>query len=238
MVPLLTMIFSAQAGFPVNEVLHLALGTSAATILFTSLASLHAHHRHGAVLWKVFAQITPGILLGTVLGTMFASKVPARHLAIFFAAFVCFAAFQMSFGVKPKATRELPGAAGIFAVGTGIGAVSALVAVGGGALTVPFLSWCNVKIQNAIGTSAAVGFPIALGSALGYVFNGWGRPGLPEWSLGFVYLPALLGVVPFSMIMAPVGARCTHMFPVAMLKRLFAALLIVLAVRMLWKLFV
>jgi uncharacterized membrane protein YfcA len=237
MVPALTLMFAAQAGFPASEVLHVALGTSMAAILFTSLASLLAHHRHGAVLWSVVAQITPGILLGTLLGTLFASSVPARPLAIFFTAFVCLVALQMTLNLKPKASRELPGSAGVLAVGAGIGAVSALVAIGGGSLTVPFLTWCNVRVQHAIGTSAAIGFPIALGGSLGYIFNGWGHPALPQGSLGYIYLPAFVWLVPTSMLMAPLGARLAHRLPVATLKRLFAGVLIVLAGKMLWGLF-
>jgi len=237
MVPTLTMMFAAQAGFPPDEVLHLALGTSMATILFTSLSSLRAHHQHGAVLWKIVLQITPGILLGTLLGTLFASKVPAKPLALFFTVFVCLVALQMVLNLKPKPSRELPGVGGVFAVGTGIGGISALVAVGGGAITVPFLTWCNVLVQKAIGTSAAIGFPIACGGTLGYIYNGWGHGNLPEWSLGFVYLPALAWMVPFSMLTAPLGARLTHRLPVPTIKRIFACLLVALASKMLWKLF-
>lgn len=237
MVPALTMMFAAQAAFPGSEILHLALGTSMATILFTALASLRAHHRHGAVLWRVVGQITPGILLGTLLGTLFASSVPARPLAIFFTAFVCLVAVQMILNLKPKPSRDLPGAAGVIAVGVGIGALSALVAIGGGSLTVPFLTWCNVRVQHAIGTSAAVGFPIAIGGSLGYIYNGWGHPALPEWSLGYIYLPAFVWLVPSSMLIAPLGARLAHRLPVATLKRLFAVVLIALAAKMLWGLF-
>lgn len=237
MVPTLTMMFAAQAGFPAGEVLHLALGTSIATILFTSLSSLRAHHRHGAVLWKVVIQITPGILLGTLLGTLLASNVPAKPLALFFTVFVSYVAVQMILNLKPKPSRELPGTGGIFAVGLGIGSVSALVAVGGGAFTVPFLTWCNVRVQNAIGTSAAIGFPIAVGGTLGYIYNGWGHTDLPAWSLGFVYLPALAWLVPPSMLMAPLGARLAHRLPVTTLKSVFACLLIALASKMLWNLF-
>ncbi len=236
MVPALAMIFAAQQFAPA-EALHLALGTSIATILFTSFSSLRAHHRHQAVLWNVVAQITPGILLGTLIGTLFAAHVPAKPLAIFFALFVCFVATQMVFNLKARPTRELPGAAGVFAVGTGIGAISALVAIGGGAFTVPFLTRCNVRIQHAIGTSAAVGFPIAVGGSLGYIYNGWQHPGLPQWSLGFVYLPALVWMVPASMLLAPVGARLTHRLPIVVLKRVFACMLVALASKMLWNLF-
>jgi uncharacterized membrane protein YfcA len=237
MVPMLTMIFTAQSGPHASEALHMALGTSMATILFTSLSSLRAHHRHGAVIWRVVFQITPGIIGGTLLGTLLASHVPARPLAIFFALFVCFIAAQMILNLKPKAARELPGTLGVIGVGVGIGALSALVAIGGGAITVPFLTWCNVKVQNAIGTSSAVGCPIAIGGTLGYIYNGWYNALLPPDSLGYVFLPALLWMVPFSMLAAPLGARTTHRLPVATLKRVFACLLIVLAARMLWKLF-
>ncbi|MDS4048059.1 sulfite exporter TauE/SafE family protein [Accumulibacter sp.] len=234
MVPALTMMFAAQPDFPQNEVMHLALGTSMSVILFTSLASLLAHHRHGAVLWKVVAQITPGILIGTLLGTLVAAGVPSRPLAVFFTCFVCAVAVQMVLDLKPGAARELPGPPGVFAVGTLIGALSSLVAIGGGSLSVPFLVWCNVRVRNAIATSAAIGFPIALGGSLGYLFNGWSHPGLPEWSLGYIHLPAFLWLVPSSMLMAPVGARLAHRLPVATLKRLFAAVLISLAAKMLW----
>ena len=237
MVPMLTMLFAAQGIFPPGEVLHIALGTSAAAIVFTSLSSMRAHHQHQAVLWKVVSQITPGILLGTLLGTFFASSIDARPLAVFFTCFVCFVALQMVLDIKPKATRELPGTLGVIATGTGIGAISSLVAIGGGSFTVPFLSWGNVPVRKAIGTSAAVGFLLARGGALGYMFNGYGHAGLPPFSLGYVYLPALAWVVLPSMLVAPVGARVAHRVPVATLKRVFAGLLIVLAGRMLWKLF-
>jgi uncharacterized membrane protein YfcA len=235
MVPVLAIMFAAQAYD--GQALHLALGTSMAAILFTSLSSLRAHHRHGAILWRVVFQIAPGILCGTLLGALLASRVPVRPLGILFALFMCFTATQMIFNLKPKASRELPGAAGVIGVGVVIGAFSALVAIGGGTLTVPFLTWCNVKVQNAIGTSSAVGCPIAIGGTLGYIYNGWGEASLPPGSLGYVFLPALLWMVPFSMLTAPLGARTTHRLPIVTLKRIFACLLIVLAARMLWKLF-
>ncbi len=236
MVPILTLFFTEQ-GFALDQVLRLALGTSAAAIIFTSVSSLRTHHHHGAVMWDVVKVITPGILIGTGLGTLIASHVPARPLAAFFAVFVCLVALQMGMNLKPKPSRQLPGAAGVAGVGVGIGAVSALVAIGGGSLTVPFLTWCNVRVQQAIGTSAAVGFPIALGSTLGYIFNGWAAAGLPAGSFGYVYLPALAGVVVASVLVAPYGARTAHRLPVATLKRIFAGVLVILAAKMLWSLY-
>ncbi len=235
-VPVLATLFSAQ-GFAPDAILHLALGTSMATIIFTALSSLRAHHGHGAVLWPVVRDITPGILLGTWLGTLIAGAVSSRALALFFAAFVAYAATQMAFNFKPKPSRQLPGRLGITGVGTVIGAVSALVAIGGGLMTVPFLTWCNVRIQNAIGTSAAVGLPIALGGTLGYIWNGWHAPDLPPLSLGYVYLPAFIGVMAASTLTAPLGARLAHRLPVATLKRLFAVVLVLLCAKMLFSVY-
>ena len=229
MVPILVMLFAAQ-GFPAGEVMHLALGTSMAAIFFTSISSVRTHHAHGAVLWPIVKRITPGIVVGTLLGTHIASLVPTKALALIFTIFICYVSVQMILNIKPQAHRDLPG---IF-VGAFIGGLSCLVAIGGGVLSVPFMTWCNVKVQNAIGTSAAIGFPIALGGALGYIWNGWSEVGLPEGSLGFVYLPAVVGVAIASIMTAPIGARKTHELPVATLKRIFAAILLVLAGKMLW----
>jgi len=237
MAPTLTFIYASQVGFPADEVLHMALGTSMATILFTSLSSLRAHHRHNAVIWEVVRQMTPAILFGTLLGTFFAAQVSAKLLGIIFSGFTCFVALQLVLNFKPKPSREIPGRSGVFAVGSFIGFISSLVSVGGAAITVPFLTWCNVRMQSAIGTSAAIGFPIAIGGTLGYIFNGWGHANIPPWSLGFVYLPALLWMLPASMLAAPFGAKLTHSMPVSTLRRLFAALIIAMAAKMLWKIF-
>lgn len=236
LVPILALIFSAQH-FPPEHVLHLALGTSMAVIVFTSISSLRAHHRHGAVIWPVVKAITPGILFGTLVGSVLASHIPTRPLALFFAFFVLCVAIQMMLNLKPHPGRELPGNAGMFGVGSGIGTLSALVAIGGGALTVPFMTWCNVKVHNAIGTAAAIGFPIAVGGTLGYLINGWGKDSLPTGSLGFVYLPAMAWVAAVSMLFAPLGARTAHSLPVATLKRIFAGVLVLLAAKMAWSLF-
>ncbi len=233
MVPVLVMLFTAQ-GFSAGEVMHLALGTSMATIFFTSISSVRTHHAHGAVIWSIVARITPGIIAGTLIGTHIASQVETRVLALIFTLFICYVSVQMILNVKPQPHREMPGVLGTSLVGAGIGFISCLVAIGGGVLSVPFMTWCNVKMQNAIGTSAAIGFPIALGGALGYIFNGWGAGGLPAGSLGFVYLPAVIGVAAASVLTAPVGARLTHQLPVKTLKRVFAGILIVLAGKMLW----
>ena len=236
MVPILAMMFAAQ-GFADAHLMHVALGTSMATIVFTSISSARAHHRHGAVLWSIVRAIAPGIVAGTLLGAQAASRVPTRPLAIFFAAFITYVAVQMILNVKPKPSRELPGAAGMFGVGGFIGLVSALVAIGGGSLSVPFMTWCNVKVHQAIGTSAAIGFPIAEAGTIGYMVAGYGADGLPAGSAGFIYLPALVGTVAASMLVAPVGARVAHSLPVATIKKIFAGVLILLSAKMLHGLF-
>lgn len=235
-VPVLTIIFTRQ-GFPANEVMHLALGTSIATILFTSISSLRAHHAHRAVLWPVMRDLTPGILIGTLLGALLAARISSRALSIFFVGFMILVAVQMIANLRPKPSRNLPGRGGLSLAGTVIGAVASLAAMGGGALTVPFLIWCNVRPHQAIGTSAAVGLPIAIGGTIGYIWNGWESRGLPSGSLGFIYLPALAVILIASVLAAPLGARLTHRLPVAVLKKIFAGLLLVLSAKMLWSLY-
>lgn len=232
MVPVLTVMFAAQ-GFAPEYVVHLALGTSMATIIPTSLSSLNAHHKHGAVLWSAVRGLAPGILLGTFAATFLAAMLSPRPLAVFFCVFMSYVAAQMILNRKPSPSRQLPGALGLASVGAGIGSISALVAIGGGTMTVPFLTWCNVRLQTAIGTSAAVGLPIALAGATGYLINGWGTAGLPDHTLGFVYWPAVLAMAAASLFSAPLGAKLAHKLPVATLKKLFAALIIVLALQML-----
>jgi uncharacterized membrane protein YfcA len=232
MVPILAVMFAAQ-GFADAHLMHLALGTSMATIIFTSISSLRAHHQHGAVLWPVVKSIAPGIVVGTLAGAQIAAHVPTRPLAIFFTLFMSYVAIQMILNVKPKPSRELPGTLGMFSVGAGIGGISALVAIGGGSLSVPIMTWCNVKIHNAIGTSAAIGFPIAVAGTVGYMISGYGATNLPAGSFGFIYLPALAGTVVASMIVAPYGARLAHTLPVATLKKVFAGVIIILLIKML-----
>lgn len=232
MVPLLVFLFNAQQFTP-HYILHLALGTAMATIIFTSISSLRAHHRHGAVNWRIVRRITPGILAGTLLGTLLAGAVSIKVLAVFFTAFVYYAATQMILGQKPKPTRRLPGAGGMFLAGGVIGGVSSLVAAGGAVLSIPFMTLCNIKLHEAIGTSSAIGLPIALAGTAGYMATGMAIESLPPYSLGFVYLPALAGIVIASTLTAPLGAKTAHRLPVQTLRRIFALILYILASKML-----
>jgi uncharacterized membrane protein YfcA len=216
--------------------MHLALGTSMATIVFTSISSMRAHHAHGAVRWDIVRTMAPGLVIGTFGGSLVAGQVPTGPMTAIFVVIVYYASLQMMLDFKPHAHRQLPGPAGLFAVGGVIGGISSLVAAGGGFLSVPFMLFCNVAIHSAVGTSSALGFPIAVAGAVGYIVAGWHDGGLPSYTLGYVYLPAFAGIVVMSILMAPVGARLAHKLPVKKLKRAFGGFLALLASKMLYSL--
>ncbi|MBF0242850.1 MAG: sulfite exporter TauE/SafE family protein [Desulfamplus sp.] len=232
-VPMLTFIFTAQ-GVAHEHILHIALGTSLASILFTSISSLKAHHKREAVLWSVVFSITPGIFIGTFTGTWVASMLSTNFLKIFSGTYLIYVATQMVMGIKPKPSRTIPKRAGMILVGSIIGIFSSLVGIGGGTLSVPFLLWCNQSMHKAIGTAGAIGFPIAVAGALGYVVNGLGAENLPSYSIGYVNLTALLGIVIASVFTAPYGAKLAHDLPVDKLKKIFAFLLYFVGIRMMW----
>ncbi|KRW61482.1 sulfite exporter TauE/SafE family protein [Pseudomonas sp. TTU2014-080ASC] len=223
-VPVLVLSFTAQ-GVPTEVLTHLAVGTSLATIIFTSINSVLEHHRKGAVLWPVFAWMTVGILLGAGVGAATAAAIKGPMLQKIIGVFAIIIAIQMALDLKPKASRDVPGKPGLVGAGGVIGWASAIFGIGGGSLTVPFLSWRSVPMQKAVATSAACGLPIAVASALSFVWLGWGKPELPQWSVGFVYLPALVGIAVPSMFFARFGARLAHKLSPKLLKRLFALLL-------------
>ena len=234
-VPMITYTFSLQ-GVVGEHTHHLALGTSLATIVFTSVSSFMTHHRNGAVIWPVVKNITLGILLGTFFGSKLAAHLPTLWLKAFFIVFLLYAATQMLLNIKPKASREIPGFIGNSIAGAVIGVVSSLVGIGGGTLSVPYMTWCNVPMHKAIGTSAAIGFPIAVAGALGYLINGAGVPGRPDYTIGFIYLPAFFGIAAASVFTAPMGAKLAHRLPVAKLKKVFACLLYCMAAQMTYSL--
>ncbi|HXF17799.1 MAG TPA: sulfite exporter TauE/SafE family protein [Burkholderiales bacterium] len=236
LVTLMVYLFTLQ-GFPADRLLHLALGTSIASIVFTSLASLRAHQKHGAVRWDILRAAVPGLVVGTLLGAVVADQLKSKYLAIFFVIFVYYSAVQMFANVKPKPTRQLPDKPGMTVAALVIGIVSSLVGVGGGVMTIPFMSLCNVPMRQAIGTSAALGLPIAIAGTVGFIVTGLGKDHLPALSVGYVYLPALIGIVLGTFITVPWGARLTHRMPVSTLKKTFAVILFILATRMLWSLF-
>lgn len=237
MVPVLTLIF-VQRGVPPPLAVKMAIATSMATILFTSLSSVRVHHRLGAVRWPVARALAPGIVLGGLVSGAGAFALLKGHaLAVGFSAFLAYTAVQMLLDRKPSPARALPGPAGLAGVGAVIGFVSALVGAGGAFISVPFMTWCNVPPRQAVGTSSALGFPIALAGTAGYVISGWGlAPALPG-AVGYLYVPALAIVALASVTLAPIGARTAQRIDARLLKRIFAALLLVLAASMVKQVF-
>ena len=231
LVPALTLI-GTMRGFHDDYVVKMAVATSLATILFTSLSSVRAHAKRGALRWDIVRLLVPGIVIGSLLGAQIAKLLPTRVLALAFAVFVTYSAVQMFIDKKPKPSRQLPGTPGMLGAGGAIGTLSALVGAGGGFISVPFMSWCNVPIHNAVATSAALGFPIAVAGTIGYIYAGWNLPDTPPGSLGYLYLPALVLIASASVLLAPVGAAAAHKLNVKQLKRVFAMLLFVLAAYM------
>lgn len=235
MVPFITLVLTNRAVAP-DLAIKMAIATSMATIIFTSLSSVRAHHRRGAVRWDIVRRLAPGIVLGGIIGSLGVfALLKGAYLAIFFGLFVSFSATQMLRGKKPKPTRQMPGAAGQFAAGGAIGFLSGLVGAGGGFLSVPFMTWCNVAIHNAVATSAALGFPIAAANALGYVISGQNVQDLPVGSFGYIWLPALVVIAVCSFFTAPLGAKMAHKLPVSKLRFIFATILYLLAAYMLHK---
>jgi len=230
-VPVLLMLWQAH-GLEGSQLAQLAIGTALAVIVFTSVSSVRAHHRRGSVVWPIFWRLTPGILLGAGLGAAVASAMPHVALKRLFGIFELLVAAQMFFSLRPSVggsgRQGLPGSPGMILAGTLIGAVSALVGIGGGVMTVPFLDACKVRMQQAVGTSAAIGLPIAMGGSLSYVLLGWGNTHMPTSSIGFVYVPALAGVAITSMLFAPLGAALAHRWPTAVLRKVFAGFLCLL----------
>ena len=236
LVSLMVMMFGAQ-GFPPDRVVHLALGTSLVSIVFTSLASVRAHQFRGAVRWDIVKQVTLGLVIGALLGTLVAEQLASKYLAIFFVIFVYYSAFNMFRDAKPRATRQLPGPVGMQVAGGLVGVLSALVGAGGGVITIPLMTLCNVPMRQCVGTSAALGIPVAIAGTIGFIATGIGKDHLPPLSVGYVYLPALAGIVIGTFFTVPSGARAAHALPVTTLKQVFAAIMFIVATRMLWSLY-
>jgi len=230
-VPVLAMVFTSQ-GISVDVYMHVAIGTSLATIVITSLSSIRAHHKHQAINWAVVNVMTVGVFTGGLLGAVVAKFIPGENLKLIFSIFLFLIAAQMFFGNTTKPHRTLPAKPGMIVAGTSIGMVASLMGVGGGSMTVPFLTWCNMSIRNAVATSSAIGFPIAVSGTIGFIITGWSVPDRPLMSFGYVNLPAFFSIVVASVLFAPLGAWIAHRISPLILKRIFAGFLFILGVRM------
>ena len=230
-VPFITIILAAS-GMQHPDLHKITLATSTATILFTSFSSMRSHISHENVEWPAVKGILPGIILGTLLGTYLVHVIPTTPLRIIFIVFTFYTAYSMAFGGQPKPSRTLPGSGWLFGMGTLIGTISTLISAGGGFITVPFLIACNTPVLRAIGSSATLGFPIAVSAVIWYLISFYNVPGLPPHTIAYIYWPAVIGVVVTSALFAPLGARAAQIWPVAAIKKTFALLLLALGAHM------
>lgn len=231
-VPVLIFSFAAQGVSP--EVLtHMAVATSLASIVFTSISSVREHHRNGAIDWPMVSSMALGIVAGTGLGVAFITSVPGPILQSIIGVFALLLSAKMFFGWEPPGSGKRPGKLGLMSAGGVIGFGSSWFGIGGGTFTVPYLTWMRFNMRQAVATSAACGIPIALTGAVSNMIAAWDNPLLPAWSTGFVYWPAVVGIALTSMPMAKVGARLAHRLNADLLKKLFAVLLCVVGIRFL-----
>ncbi|WP_019557864.1 sulfite exporter TauE/SafE family protein [Thiomicrorhabdus arctica] len=231
-VPVLSTVFLIF--LDIQEVVHLAIGTSLATILVTSYASVKAHHQHAAVRWDIFKLLTGGVLIGAFVGGWSSQFIASNWLAKLFGILELLIAINMLLALKPNPHRQLPGLVGNTSAGVIIGWFSSLVGIGGGTLTTPYLQWNNISMHQAIATSAAVSLPVALAGTIGFLIAGLDASNLPRYATGYIYWPAFFGIVLASYFTAPIGARWAHQLPVKTLKRFFGVFLILLAIKMLF----
>ncbi|WP_299182199.1 sulfite exporter TauE/SafE family protein [uncultured Neptuniibacter sp.] len=231
-VPVLVFTFELQGVSP-DVLTHAAVATSLATIVATSISSALAHQRKGAVRWDIVKPLTAGILIGSFVGVKTAGLMTGEWLQIALGVFALTVALQVGFNIKPEAGEKPVSKRAYNVAGVIVGWLSSIFGIGGGTLTVPYLTWSRLQLQQAVATSAACGLPIALIGALTNIWEGWGHPAMPEWSLGYIYLPALLGIVLTSSIFAKVGAKLAHTLPSHILKRIFALFLFFVGLRFL-----
>ena len=229
LVPFMIVVFN-HLGFGQNVIVHMAIATGMATILFTTTSAIWAHHKHHAIDWKLVAALSPGLVIGSLVGgSEIFEAINTSWLSLFFAMFIVYTSIQMIINKKPKPGRELPGSVGLISFGVLAGTLSSLLGAGGAFITVPFMLWCNVKPHVAMASSSGLGFPIAAAATIGYMYGSWGHPNLPPGSLGFVYVPAVACIVAVSIFTAPLGAKMARKLNVAQLKRIFGVMLLMLA---------
>jgi uncharacterized membrane protein YfcA len=233
LVPFMILVFTHQ-GFSPELIVHMAIATGMATILFTTTSAIWAHHKHSSIDWKLVASLSPGMVVGGLVGgSKIFEAIHTSWLSLGFALFIVYSAIQMIRNKKPVAERELPGPLGLFSFGALAGALASLVGAGGAFITVPFMLRCNVKPHTAMASSSGLGFPVAAAATIGYMYGSWNLPNLPAGSLGYVYLPAVLCIALVSIFTAPQGAKMARKLHVAHLKRIFGVMLLFLAAFML-----
>lgn len=225
-----TLLFSLLGlGLSEDVAMHLAVGTSLATIFFTSYSSMRTHHGRGYVRWDIVKHMVIGLLIGTFVGSQVAGHLSATPLKWIFMIVMLIVAIKILTEWAPKTTCQLPGLQGMTVVGIGIGVFSSFIGVGGAVISILFMGWCNVPTRQTIGTSAAIGIPVAFAGTVGNIISGWGHPALPVGSIGYIYLLPLVLIVIVSIPLAKVGARLAHHLSVTLLRKMFAILLLAMA---------
>jgi uncharacterized membrane protein YfcA len=230
LVPILSWIFSRDPALE-GMAVQMAVATSLATMLFTSMSSILAHHKRGAIMWALVKQMIPGLLVGALLGSFIADLIGNNALGNVFGIFALLVGIQMLRGSGESGNKSIPGRFAVLSTGLGIGSISSLLGIGGGSLTVPWMLWHGQKVQNAIATAAACGYPIAIAGTVGFMLLGESHSSAT--TLGYVHLPALAGVALFSVIGAPLGVAAVHRSSPKLAKRFFAVFLLVVAAKML-----
>lgn len=232
-VPVLVVLFSVQK-FPAELVMLMSVATSLATIILTAISSVWAHHRLGSVVWFKVFRLSPGIMIGAAVGAVAAKHISADALRYILVIFLLYVGTQMALQIKPKSGDVQQSRALDYIVAVIIGLLSSIVGIGGGTLTVPYLIHGQMLMRNAVAVASACGLPIAVAGTVSYMLLGWNVPHLPEWSLGYVYLPAFLGIGVSSIFTAPIGAKLAHRLPAQSLKRYFSLLLFAMAAKLMW----
>jgi uncharacterized membrane protein YfcA len=231
-VPVLVVVFEHQ-GVATGPLMQAAIGTSMATIFFTAVSATLAHQRRGSIHWQTFWHMTPGVVIGALVGVSIAHWLPSKALKLLFGAFLLLIAVRMAWPTLPHTSRPMPSRRWLAAVGGSIGILSSLFGIGGASMSIPFLTWCGLSAAEVVGTSAAMGIPIAAAGTAGYIVAGFGAANLPPLSVGYIVLPAFGGIVIASTLFAPLGARLAHRVSPATLRRLFAVLLVIFGLRLL-----
>ncbi len=230
-VPILYIVFT-HMNYDPSVIMHMAVGTSLATIIVTSISSVMAHHKKGAVLWTVFRHLAPGLVVGSFIGAGIADYLSGYGLQLLIGFFALWVAFKMFMGANTQIdpSKKLPSTPMQMAAGAGIGIASAIFGIGGGSLTVPFLNKCGVVMQKSVATSAACGLPIAIAGALGFIWFGQqSNVDVPN-TLGYIHIYAFIGISMMSFFTAKVGAKVAHRLSPAMLKKCFASLLSIVGI--------